>query len=68
MRPAPEFLTEQVQKEIINTRLKDALNEFGADVDMVMLLKVMVDAHDGELTAGDVAAIYSYRMAAGKQT
>jgi hypothetical protein len=59
-----KFLNEQVQGEIVNARLKDVMNEFGADTDVVTLLKVIVDAWDGELTSGDIAAVYCYRMAA----
>ena len=56
-----EFLTEQVQRDIVEARLRDVLNEFGADTDMILLMQIMLDAMDAKLTAGDVAAIYAWR-------
>jgi hypothetical protein len=46
---------------MVNARLRDVLNEYGGGVDMMLLLQIMLDAMNAKLTAGDVAAIYSYR-------
>jgi hypothetical protein len=56
-----EFLTEEVRQSMVNARLRDVLNEYGGGVDMMLLLQIMLDAMNAKLTAGDVAAIYSYR-------
>jgi hypothetical protein len=57
-----EFLTEQFQKSVVEAKLKDVLNEYGADIDVILLMQIMLDAMEAELSSGDVAAIYAYRL------